>query len=121
MKKGELSEKQIENQVLTWLKFKNIFAFKVKSVGTFDPKLQKFRKPSPWYKRGCPDVVCIHRGKFIGLEIKTKKGRVSPHQELFHKEAKEAGAEIFIVRDVEQLRPIFLMLEGAGYDKVPVL
>lgn len=112
----ELSEKQIENQVLAELKSKGIFAFKVKSMGTFDQATNRFRAPSPWYRKGCPDVLCCIAGKFIGLEIKTKKGRLSVNQKLFHEDCRRAGGLVFVVRDVDELDDIFRLfhLENGG-------
>lgn len=107
----ELSEKQIENQALGWLKSKMIFAFKVKSMGTFDPVTKRFRAPSPWYKKGCPDILCCYRGKFVGLEIKTKKGRLSEYQKAFHMELVESGGYAFVVRDIDELPAIFTYLD----------
>lgn len=103
----ELSEKQIENQSLSWLKARRIFAFKVKSVGTFDPVQKRFRTPSPWYRKGCPDILCCYRGSMVGLEIKTKKGKLSQNQKIFHADLKEAGGKVFVVRDVDELEGIF--------------
>lgn len=112
MKKKGLSEKQIENQVLSWLKFKNIFAFKVKSMGTFDPTSKKFRSPSPWFRKGCPDILCCYKGKMIGLEIKTAIGRLSMNQKIFHQDLQMAEGKVFIIRDVNELDSIFSPLDG---------
>lgn len=111
MIKGALSEKQIENQVLSWLKFKGIFAFKVKSTGTYDQASGRFRTPSPWYRKGCPDVLVCYSGRMVGLEVKTQTGRLSVHQKLFHQDMEAAGGKTFVVRDVKELSFIFETLD----------
>lgn len=111
MKRLALTEDQIEKQVLTWLKMKQIFAFKVRSVGTYDPKIRGFRAPSPWFRKGCPDVLVCFKGRFIGLEIKTPKGTLSESQESFHKDLADAGGFAYVVRDVEELKGVFETLE----------
>lgn len=109
---GELNEKQIENQCLSWLKARRYFAFKIKSVGTYDPTRKRFRTPSPWYRKGCPDILCCFRGRFIGLEVKTKKGRLSEHQKSFHQDLTLAGGFVYVVRSIDDLVDIFSCLEG---------
>lgn len=108
-----LLEKSIEKQVLRWLGSKDIFAFKVKSTGTFDPVRKRFRTSSPFYRKGCPDVLVVYKGFFVGLEIKTKTGRVSPHQKIFHADVKKAGGFVFVVRDVTELEAIFNSIDGS--------
>jgi hypothetical protein len=54
MERGDLSqpEKFIENAILDYLALRNVFAWKIKSVGTFDPVEKKFRRPSKRYMKG---------------------------------------------------------------------
>lgn len=106
-KRLTLSEKQIENQILSWLKFKGILGFKVKSTGTFDTKLGRFRKPSPWYRVGVSDIICCHKGRFIGLEVKTHKGQLSEPQKLFMRDINAAGGAAIVVRSVEDVATFF--------------
>lgn len=35
--------------------------------------------------RGCPDILCLYHGKLVLMEIKSKRGRLTPEQEIFHK------------------------------------
>ena len=111
MKRGELSEKVIENQVLSWFKLHGIMAWKIKSTATYDPTRGKFLKISPWYRRGCPDVLACYHGRLLGFEIKTKIGRLSEHQKSFHEDLRRAGGLVYIVRDVSDLADIFRELK----------
>ena len=111
MKKLELTENQIQNQVLSWLKMHEIFAFIVRSVGTYDAKIKGFRAAGPWFRKGCPDILICYKGKFVGLEIKTKKGVLSEHQESFHKDIWDNGGYVYVVRDAGDLRAIFDFLD----------
>lgn len=105
-KKGDLLESAIENQCLMWLKSRRIFGFKVRSVGTFDQTRRAFRA-NPWFRKGCPDILCCVSGRFIGLEIKTRTGRLSEHQAEFHRDLREHGGIVHVVRAVEELEVIF--------------
>ena len=44
------------------------------------------------YHKGYADLFVCCRGIFVVLELKTVNGPVTPHQNLFLKEMKEAGA-----------------------------
>jgi hypothetical protein len=103
----------IENQILSWLKVKNIFGFKVKTVGTFDQKLGRFRKPSLWYRLGVSDIICCHWGRFIALEVKTKTGSLSVNQKLFIGDVKASGGFAFTVRSIEEVQLAFEQVYNA--------
>lgn len=51
---------------------------------------------------GSPDLIGVVSGRFIGLEIKTAKGRVSKEQQQWHAYAVKHGAHIAVVRSVEE-------------------
>lgn len=101
-----LSEKQIENQILSWLKMKGIMAWKVKTVGTFDQKLGKFRKPSAWYRKGVADIIGIYKGKPLAIEVKSKTGSLAPHQREFLEEFAREGGIAMMARSVEQVEKV---------------
>ena len=111
-KPSGLTEKMIENQILSWLKVKGIWATKIKTVGTYDQKLGRFRTPSPWYRRGVADILCCYNGRFIGLEVKTPIGRLSMHQKEFLRDIQAAGGVAAVVRCVEDVEIIFRGLDG---------
>lgn len=54
-------------------------------------------------RAGVHDLVLIWRGRFIGIEIKALKGRVSPEQKRWHAEVEAAGGESIVIRDVAEL------------------
>jgi hypothetical protein len=63
----------------------------------------RFRRPSKFTPKGLPDVTVILKGKFIGLEIKTKKGLMRPDQEIFRDKLLKNGGRYYIIRDVSDL------------------
>lgn len=98
-----MTEHQIEVQILGYLKRRAIFAWKVKTVGTYDPKLGRFRKSSPWYRKGVADIIGIFEGKPLALEVKTAVGRPSEFQRMFLKEFAENGGICGIVRSIQDV------------------
>lgn len=51
-------------------------------------------------KAGVHDIVMCWEGAFLGFEIKTPKGRVSPAQKMWHGALEAAGGHSFVIRDV---------------------
>lgn len=60
----------------------------------------------PGGKAGTPDIVGIlpPTGKYFGVEVKTGKDKLRPEQIGFHKNARDAGALILVVKDFEDFR-----------------
>jgi hypothetical protein len=65
-----ITEKVIENQILTYLANKKIFAWKVQSVGIYDPSKGSFRRKSANHINGVSDILGIIDGKFLAIEVK---------------------------------------------------
>jgi penicillin-binding protein-related factor A (putative recombinase) len=106
MERGDLSqpEKFIENAILDYLALRNVFAWKIKSVGTFDPVEKKFRRPSKRYMKGVSDILGIFNGRPLAIEVKSEKGRLSPHQKLFINRFNESGGMAFVARSVDDVK-----------------
>lgn len=96
-------EKYIENSILDYLAARDIYAWKVKSVGTYDVKRQGFRMPSKRYKRGVSDILGIYRGKPLAIEVKSANGRLSPAQKLFLTEFLERGGIAMVAKSVDEV------------------
>lgn len=101
-------EKDIESEILLYLESLRIPCFwfwKQVQTGYFDPKRSIFRKQGSRFARnGVPDICCIHRGMFLGFEVKSKIGRISEAQREWHQGAENAEARIAVVRSVEDVR-----------------
>ena len=67
-----MTEKEVENQILDWLKSVGIMAWKNQSVGIFDQKRGIYRKPNNKHHiKGTSDVLGIlPGGRLLAIEIK---------------------------------------------------
>ena len=65
---------------------------------------------APGYVSGSPDLLLIVRGQAIGIELKTKRGRVSDAQKFEQKAWESAGASYFIARSLDDLQGIVAAL-----------
>jgi hypothetical protein len=53
-------------------------------------------------KPGVPDLIFIHDGRALGLELKSDKGRISDKQEFAHAAMRAAGAVIGLARNLDE-------------------
>ena len=73
MKSMELTEKQIETQILTYLSMANgcVF-FKQNNTGIFDPKTKAFRTvQNKFIPKGVSDIYGSFYGRAVFIEVKT--------------------------------------------------
>ena len=97
-------ERAIQNQICSYLKLRNAYVFIHDSVGIFDVSRGVFRRNnSPHRIRGVADILGIFKGRPLAIEVKTKTGRVSPHQKEFLKNWVAAGGIGFVARSVEDV------------------
>jgi len=72
----------------------------LKTFGVFHWKVLQGMGSTP----GVPDIVGIlPDGKFLAIEVKTAKGRLSPHQERFIQNINDAGGLAFVARSPEDV------------------
>ena len=57
---------------------------------------------NPYTGSGIPDLLICHRGRFIALEVKTERGKVSEQQEWQLKRIDKAGGIARVVRSVDE-------------------
>jgi len=95
-----VKEGLIQRAVLDYLAAKKIFAYRSQSVGVWDSKKGVYRTSGV---KGVPDITCIIDGKYIGIEVKTPRGKLSPAQEEFSDRIVEAGGIYLVAHSVDEL------------------
>jgi len=70
------------------------------------------RNPITGQTVGEPDLLVLVRGQAIGIELKDRAGEVKKHQRARHAAWREAGAEVFVVRDLETVEGIVAALRA---------
>lgn len=108
--KIQLKESQIQKQVINYLSLLEntgrLFFFR---AGSGFIKISNTKGKDRFFKTGkagCPDIVCCYKGYFLGLEIKTQKGKQSNHQKNVQKRIEQNGGKYFIVRDINDVEYI---------------
>jgi len=108
-----IPEKVIQDQILYYLRMRGLFVWQNKSQGTFDPVARQFRKPGQFHLNGVPDILGIlPDGKFLGIEVKSSIGRLSPPQKEFITKANASPCVVFMARSLEE---VISHLKKLGY------
>ena len=89
MKPKKQTEKEITRAIRAFLKVSGIFHWKVMQGLGCTP--------------GVPDIIGIYRNRFLGIEIKTAKGRISEHQQRFISAINKEGGIAFVARSVDDV------------------
>lgn len=77
----------------------------LKSLGTKYPGFYFKTHGGPFQMSGLPDILGVHRGRFIGIEVKApgEEGDYTPKQQLVVKKINAAGGIAFMATSAEQV------------------
>ena len=88
----------------------------MKSEATIQALILKFMRtlgPACWVikaavcnERGVPDILCCYKGRFVGFEVKTAKGRISGPQRIQNERIRRACGRAVVVRSVADVRVV---------------
>jgi len=114
-----ITEKQIENTILEYLSHvPGLFAFKINTMGVFDPKKQIHRTLSRYVAKGTADILCCYRGQFLAIEVKRPKSEFGPKtypskdQKSFLEKIDAAGGFAMVARSVDEVIAAVKIMEG---------
>jgi predicted acyltransferase len=92
---------KLQAKVIARLTKAGIFHWKQNTMPVWDNKLNSgygaYR--SHGGMKGVPDIICIIKGQFVGIEIKAGKDRISADQLLFKKRCERNGGLYLVVND----------------------
>ena|ERR1022692_2374403 len=94
-----MKESEIQKSIIDYLRKRKVFYHKVNTVGIYKRSTDSYI-PSP--SRGAPDIICIIKGRYVGLEVKTPKGKLSDDQIAFHRNLMAADGIVFTVRSLDE-------------------
>jgi len=88
----------------------------MQSEATIQAKILKFLRtlgPICWVikaavcnERGVPDILCCYKGRFVGFEVKTAKGRISGPQRVQNERIRRACGRAVVVRSVADVQTV---------------
>jgi len=101
-------EGQIQNAICDYLALKRHFFWRNNSNPIWNKATNRPMTMPKYHMNGTPDIIVINGPFFIGLEVKTSKGRLSANQKEFKKKCDEQGAEYYVVRSIDDVKEIGL-------------
>ncbi len=94
-----MRESAIQAQILQYLTLKGIFHYRNNSGGFKDANNHFYR----FGALGSPDIICVVKGQFVGIEVKASGGKQSDHQISFQKRLEAAGGRYLLIYSLEDL------------------
>lgn len=65
---------------------------------------------------GVCDLLLIHAGRLYGIELKTEKGKLSPHQINIHKIWRRSGVVVYVCYGLDQAKSFIEKIVGGYFD-----
>src|SRR3954471_17275384 len=94
-----MKESELQNSILQYLALKRIFHYRNNS-GAFK------RDDGHFYRfgaQGSPDIVCVIKGQYIGIEVKGQNGRQSEHQQEFQRQLEASGGKYLLAYSLDEI------------------
>lgn len=91
-----------------YLTLRKHFFYRQNNTPIFDIKRQAFRAQPKYTPKGIADILVIKDGFAIFLEVKRPKTYQSKEQKVFEQMCKDAGAEYYTVRSIDDLKEVGL-------------
>ena len=99
-----MKETDVLHSICDYLTVKKHYFWRNNTIPVFSKNNNAFIRMPKYSRTGLPDIIIIRDGFIIGLEVKTEKGRQSPNQVQCQKDWKEAGAEYWVVRSIDEVQ-----------------
>lgn len=102
-------EKDIQRAICEYLAIKGIFFWRSNNIPVFSRNnggRMAFRSLPKFTPRGIPDIICLHEGKFIGLEVKRPEAKLRPEQAEFGTKMVINGGFYYVVHSIEDVMSI---------------
>ena len=98
-----MKEKAVQNNIIAYLKHKRVYHFRFQAQSNLN---------------GLPDIICLYKGFFLGLELKREKGGAPTQLQLKKiKAINDNGGIGVIVRSVEEVEEILNNIDRGMYEK----
>lgn len=99
-------ETNIKNAILDYLKYRKIFCWLTNTQGNFNKFTNTFYK-NPRLLRGVSDIIGIMPdGKFLAIEVKSEKGKISDYQKEFLNNIRERNGIAFVARNIDDVNEV---------------
>jgi hypothetical protein len=97
-------EKDIQRAMCEYLAYNKFFFWRVNNFTIFDTGKKAFRKLPPYTPKGISDLVLLHKGIFVAIEVKRPGIPLRPEQQVFSAQVARNGGLYWTVHSVEELQ-----------------
>ena len=98
-----MNESAVQKNILAYLRHKRVYHFRFQAQSNLN---------------GLPDILCLYKGFFLGLELKREKGGAPTQLQLKKiKAINDNGGIGVIVRSVEEVEEILNNIDRGMYEK----
>jgi len=96
-------EKDIKKAIVEFLEYHpQCEVFPTLTGGMYNPKTGAYRPTMT--KAGTPDLLCCFKGKFLAIEIKRPKGKLTTPQQQALQKIENAGGLALVARSIEDVK-----------------
>lgn len=102
-------ESVISREICDWLELGDYFFWRSNNVPVFamsNDGVRRFRALPKHTPRGLPDIIVIHQGKFIALEVKRPGAKLRPEQGEFGVKCALRGGYYYVVHSLAEVRDL---------------
>jgi hypothetical protein len=102
-------EKDIQRTICEYLALKKFFFWRSNNIPVFGKNnagAKTFRSLPKFTPRGLPDIIILHKGKFIAVEVKRPGAPLRPEQGEFGMKCELNGGFYRIVHSLEEILAI---------------
>ena len=104
LKNPFISESEMLNSILAFLKLLKIYCWRNNNVGVYDPSSKSFRRPPKHCIKGVSDILAVlPDGKLLAIEVKSIYGKVSKEQQEFINKINNNKGCAFVARSIKDV------------------
>ena len=98
------NEVAIQRSILEYLAYRGFFVWRTNNLPVFDTRYNRYRAFPKYAMRGLSDLCgVLPDGKFLAIEVKTKKGQASKWQDEFLQQVAAHGGVAFVARSIDDV------------------
>jgi hypothetical protein len=94
-----VKEADTQKVILEWLAWRKIFHYRNNSGAFVDSQKHFYR----FGALGSPDIICVIKGQFVGIEVKAPKGKQSDYQKEFQRQLEAAGGRYMLAYSLDDV------------------
>lgn len=94
-----MKESDVQRQILDYLALKHVFHYRNNSGAFKDSNEHLYR----FGATGIPDIICVIKGQYVGIEVKGPKGKQSDYQKEFQRQLGDAGGKYILAHSLDDV------------------